>query len=206
LGVRKLKDIPAYRSDTRPGGLLSIRHDLEGRLLKKLILAAAVAALATMAVASSASAGVERYQTSKGTLTVNLPSLGNLVHTFQVEMNPCDNSFTGAGSSVQSIPWPINEKIEGSLKDGKLSFEATYGPEAGQFPGWEQFAGYKWFTTAPGTAETLTATDSLGTAPFQAKWTLTSMTTSNYKNHGEYVSSQGGGSDAAHSCIGMPIH
>ena len=29
---------------------------------------------------------------------------------------------------------------------------------------------------------------------------------SNYKNHGEYVSSQGGGSDAAHSCIGMPIH
>ena len=27
----------------------------------------------------------------------------------------------------------------------------------------------------------------------------------NYKNHGEYVSSQGGGSDAAHSCIGMPI-
>ena len=30
--------------------------------------------------------------------------------------------------------------------------------------------------------------------------------TSNYKNHGDYVSSQGGGSDAAHSCIGMPIH
>ena len=28
---------------------------------------------------------------------------------------------------------------------------------------------------------------------------------SNFKNHGEYVSSVGGGSDAAHSCIGMPI-
>ena len=27
-----------------------------------------------------------------------------------------------------------------------------------------------------------------------------------FKNHGDYVSSQGGGSDAAHSCIGMPIH
>ncbi len=26
-----------------------------------------------------------------------------------------------------------------------------------------------------------------------------------FKNHGDYVSSQGGGSDAAHSCIGMPI-
>ena len=29
--------------------------------------------------------------------------------------------------------------------------------------------------------------------------------TSNFKNHGDYVSSMGGGSDAAHSCIGMPI-
>ena len=34
----------------------------------------------------------------------------------------------------------------------------------------------------------------------------TFTSTSNYKNHGDYVSSQGGGSDAAHSCIGMPIH
>ena len=30
--------------------------------------------------------------------------------------------------------------------------------------------------------------------------------TSTFKNHGEYVSSMGGGADAAHSCIGMPIH
>jgi hypothetical protein len=30
--------------------------------------------------------------------------------------------------------------------------------------------------------------------------------TSDYKNHGDFVSSQGGGDDAAHSCIGMPIH
>jgi hypothetical protein len=26
-----------------------------------------------------------------------------------------------------------------------------------------------------------------------------------YKNHGEYVSTMGGGDDAAHSCIGMPM-
>ena len=30
--------------------------------------------------------------------------------------------------------------------------------------------------------------------------------TSDYKNHGEYVKAMGGGSDAAHSCIGMPIN
>jgi hypothetical protein len=174
--------------------------------LKKIILAVAVAALAIMAVASAASAGVSRYQTSTGTLTVTLPTLGNLVHTFQVELNPCDNSFTGTGSSVQNIPWPINETIKGTLNNGLLSFEATYGNEAAAFPGWEQFAGYKWFTTAPGTANALTATDSLGTPAFTANWTLKNVKTSDYKNHGEYVSSQGGGSDAAHSCIGMPIH
>ena len=32
------------------------------------------------------------------------------------------------------------------------------------------------------------------------------VTTTNFKNHGDYVNSHGGGSDAAHSCIGMPIH
>jgi hypothetical protein len=65
--------------------------------------------------------------------------------------------------------------------------------------------GYKWFTTSPGATNTpIPALDTLGTH-FQVTWSLTNVTTSNYKNHGEYVSSKGGGSDAAHSCIGMPI-
>ena len=34
----------------------------------------------------------------------------------------------------------------------------------------------------------------------------TTTNTSSYKNHGEYVKAMGGGADAAHSCIGMPIH
>ena len=29
---------------------------------------------------------------------------------------------------------------------------------------------------------------------------------STYKNHGQYVTAMGGGDDAAHSCIGMPIN
>jgi hypothetical protein len=41
--------------------------------VKKVILAVAVAAVATMAVASSASAGVLWYQTQTGLLTINLP-------------------------------------------------------------------------------------------------------------------------------------
>ena len=30
--------------------------------------------------------------------------------------------------------------------------------------------------------------------------------TTDYKNHGQYVKAMGGGDDAAHSCIGMPIN
>ena len=30
--------------------------------------------------------------------------------------------------------------------------------------------------------------------------------TSDWKNHGQYVKAMGGGADAAHSCIGMPIN
>jgi hypothetical protein len=35
---------------------------------------------------------------------------------------------------------------------------------------------------------------------------LTFTPTSDHKNYGARVSSQGGGADAAHSCIGMPIN
>ena len=32
------------------------------------------------------------------------------------------------------------------------------------------------------------------------------LKSSTYKNHGQYVKAMGGGDDAAHSCIGMPIN
>ena len=35
--------------------------------------------------------------------------------------------------------------------------------------------------------------------------TVTATATTDYKNHGQYVKAMGGGADAAHSCIGMPI-
>jgi hypothetical protein len=71
---------------------------------------------------------VSRYQTSTGTLTVNLPQYG-LVHTFQVDMNRCDNSFTGSGVSYQHPEFGgTTETIKGSLNKGPLSFKATSNP------------------------------------------------------------------------------
>ena len=111
--------------------------------MKKFILAVAVAAVATMGVASSALAGPDapRYQTQSGTLTVNM-SNGNL-HTFAVVVSRCDNSFTGTGVSDQP-GYHFTESIKGSLSGGQFSFEATFtGLSAEQFPG------YKWGTVSP---------------------------------------------------------
>ena len=72
--------------------------------MKKIILAVAVAAVASMAVIASASAGVERYQTQSMTITAVQPEgavgqWGNVwTHTYNVTLNPCDGSFSGIGS------------------------------------------------------------------------------------------------------------
>jgi hypothetical protein len=164
--------------------------------MKRWFFAVAIAAVASFIVAATASAGVERYQTKTGTLTVNLPQYG-LVHTFQVDMNPCDNSFTGTGFTHQG-GLTSNETIKGELKDGQLSFRATYTDDS-------QVPGYEWWTTSAGaTGAGIPAFDTWEQS-FNVTWKLDNLTKSDYKNHGDYVKSMGGGADAAHSCIGMPL-
>ena len=64
---------------------------------------------------------------------------------------------------------------------------------------------YSWSGTFPVGVGSLTAMDSLGGTYTNYAVTVTSTSTSSYRNHGVYVSSTGGGIDAAHSCIGMPV-
>ncbi len=56
--------------------------------MKKIILAAAIAALASMSVVAFASAGVQRNQPT-GTLTVTLPGIQGNVHTYTLA-TACD--------------------------------------------------------------------------------------------------------------------
>ena len=63
-------------------------------------------------------------------------------------------------------------------------------------------------TNAPMGNDVITLATSNPVVPWALEFKASAPKFSNistYKNHGEYVSSQGGGSDAAHSCIGMPI-
>ncbi len=173
--------------------------------MKKFILAVALAAVASMAVISSASAGVERYQLQTATFTVTQPAgavgqWDNLwKHDYEVEVNPCDGTFEGTGKiygSDQNGPYSATETIIGTLAKDSVSLEAT-----------RQDGLKYWLGNAPfGDAITI------ATLNVQVPWTIEMKgtkpiftNTSNFKNHGEYVSSMGGGADAAHSCIGMPI-
>jgi hypothetical protein len=172
--------------------------------VKKIILAVAVAAVATMAVVSSASAGVERYQTQTLTITAVQPegAVGQWTnvwtHTYTAELNPCDGSFTGTGSLSGTINgFYSNETVTGHLDGNAVSFTATR-PDGVVYS----------LSNAPLDNSTVTLATSQPTVPWalEFKVSATTKATSNFKNHGEYVSSLGGGSDAAHSCIGMPIH
>ena len=138
-----------------------------------------------------------RYQEQSRQLTITLPQYG-IVHTFDITMNPCDpGSFTGITSA--GSPSQNDERITGTLVNGQLTFTSTYGIGP---------AGYQWSYTgalAGGTAHDLYPDGTSLPGGFAITSTLGTLTASNYANHDAYVTAQGGGRDAAHSCIGMPI-
>ncbi len=161
--------------------------------MKKFILALAVATVAVMAVVGSASADVARYQPT-ASLVVSLTDAqpGNH-HTFTITWtNPCgtDGAFSGTGQGSPEAGG-ATETITGTLVGDHLTFTAIYT---------SFIPGYTWSYDGPlsGAALGDSATG------YHANATVTAI--NSVKNHGDYVSSQGGGSDAAHSCIGMPIH
>ena len=177
--------------------------------MKKIILAVAVAALALMAVAAPAFAGVERYQMQSMTITAQQPEneykqWGTVwTHTYNVTLNPCDRSFSGTGSQVGTLGGlqTTTQSVTGQLDGNNVSLSA------------KRSDGISW-TMSGLVTETLNATVSdadgnvIDTTANPIEFRLTKSTpiaTTNYKNHGEYVKAMGGGADAAHSCIGMPI-
>jgi hypothetical protein len=176
-----------------------------GNTLKKIILAVAVAAVAITAVATSvASAGgpPARYQTQTATFTVLQPrnAVGQYddvwTHNYKITINPCDNTFSGTGDVTANNAGPVvwTESITGSFGGNTVSFETI--PNAG--------ATFKVHNASYGVSVTADSTWTQNIVEMKAS-TPGITGTSDYKNHGDYVSSQGGGSDAAHSCIGMPV-
>ena len=175
--------------------------------MRKIIAAvASITAIAGLAVPSLASANVARYQTEDATFTLTQPAgqvgqWGNVwTHNIKVTTNPCDGTFTGTGvesGQDQNGPQTFNETVTGKFDNGVVSLTAT------------RSDGVVFSLANAPTSGTVTLATSIPQVPQVLEFKVTPpqfSNTSNYKNHGDYVSLQGGGSDAAHSCIGMPIH
>ena len=174
--------------------------------MKKIILAVVVTAIAIMAVAASVASAAgppARYQTQTATFSVLQPrnTVGQYndvwTHNYKVTINPCDNTFSGTGEVTANGSGPVvwTEDITGSFGAGTVSFATI--PNAG--------ATFK-VTNAPyGTSVPVLTTWTQNIVEMLASKPVI-IGTSDFKNHGEYVSSMGGDDDVAHSCIGMPIH
>jgi hypothetical protein len=173
--------------------------------MRKALFLLVTAALASAVMAVTAKADVPRYQTQTATFTVTQPygAVGqwqNLwTHHFTVTVNPCDGTFTG--TAKQYYPggsFYADETVTGSFSGAKVDLAATRAVDP-----------VVWtLTGAPmdGSTVTLAATDPVVPWAVEMKVTQAQFTDlSHYRNHGDYVSQMGGGADAAHSCIGMPI-
>jgi len=146
--------------------------------------------IAPAALSLSVGNGPARYQTSSTTYVVNA-YFGTYIHTYVLTTNPCNGTQTMTGSLVSNDGFQPNttETVTFSIVGGVVNFHAVY--DAPFYSGYNYDAAFDGNTyVGPGSANVqLTVTNS----------------TSNYKNHGDYVSHSQNKNDAAHSCIGMPI-
>jgi hypothetical protein len=161
-------------------------------------------AIAMLAIPAVASADVPRYQEQTATFTATQPAnevsdfSDAFTHQYKVAVNPCDGTFFGiiADISRNGTPTGLSETVTGSFTKTTVTLVSKVDSTTG------------FLTDAPFDGVTKTNATTSPAVPYAIPMTVKApefTNTSNYKNHGQYVSSQGGGSDAAHSCIGMPI-
>jgi len=139
--------------------------------------------------AMAAPGGVDRYQVKTTVYTIAVYDF--YIHDYTVVMNPCDGTIAITGATPVDSGYYTDEIVTGTLASGVISFNSTYlGPHN---------PGYAWWGSFPVGGGALSGL-------YWGTVIVAATSSTEYKNHGEYVKSMGGGPDAAHSCIGMPIH
>ena len=167
--------------------------------------AALISSLALTGLSSSAGASVARYQIE--TLNYTVTVAGGYTHSFTVTVDPCNGTFTGTGQNP-ALPSTasVYETLSGWTDGMDLTFTAYYFHDAAFTSPtgyWWTFSGY--FTDANLDITGTLTSSSANQSGLTVTGTMDSMSMSNYATHGQYVASNGGGDDAAHSCIGMPM-
>jgi hypothetical protein len=144
--------------------------------------------VAVMAV--PAMAKVERNQINYGDYTISVNN-GAYIHLFDLEI-AC-GIVTGSGT-VKGLP-SYTQTITGTFSGGQITFTSVYTGTN---------AGYTWSGVFDANFPGLVDVTS-GPGVNNAEVTVAVVTASDYANHGEWVVENGGGDDAARSCIGMPV-
>ncbi len=161
---------------------------------RMFVVLAAVGLLAGLSVSSVAAAtgGPDRYQSTTTSYHLAIGS----GHDWTIVTNPCDGSLWATGGQVGGPTENITATL--STAGTMISFVSVYVGGWGGSP-------YSWWGSFPVGGGSFTATDSLGGIYPNILVTVPSTSTTSYLNHGDYVSSVGGGAAAAHSCIGRPL-
>lgn len=140
---------------------------------------------------SAAPGGITRNQ-----VTTNVYHLiigGN--HTFTIQLG-CGGVLSATG--YQDVNNPVEDIT------ATLSSDMSYINISSVYVGGWGGSPYSWVGGFPVAGGTGTAATSDG-GNYSFDVVLLSTGVSAYANHGAYVTAMGGGDDAAHSCIGMPI-
>jgi hypothetical protein len=200
-------------------------------LLKKIILAVAVAALAVMAVASSASADVARcdallpVNTTVTTATFTMTQPANeyrqwenvWTHDFTVTVN-ADHTFSGTGIQTghdANGDYTGNWSISGTFGQNNtvVGFVATRADglviKLDNETMGDDVATTATSVTFGGSPVVLPEGEKIEEKVSTPKFvtdTTTAPGTESAKNHGQYVKALGGGKDAAQACAGMPLN
>ena len=197
---------------------MSRARAISGRIKQFAGLAGAalvMSSLVIVGISDSAGASVTRNETTTFTYTVGTSSAVNFYlaadinqttpygQTAVITFNPCDGSFSGTGTAYPNntaTPTTISgwatgadtftftdSYTVGSQTDYMVTANITVNDD-GSFSGtWsDNYAGGQQTGTVDAGAPVMTGSSS-------------------WANHGQYVSSNGGGADAAHSCLGMPM-
>lgn len=171
--------------------------------MKKVFAALVAAGLLvglTAGAAAAAPGGTARNQVTTWTYSMAI----GYGHTYNVVYTSCSGSVVASGWQWGADGNPATHNPDETIvatvsSDGTmLTFDSTYVGGWGGSP-------YSWSGTFPVIGGTFTITDSNGAVYNGVSITRTATAVSTWANHGAYVSAMGGGADAAHSCVGMPV-
>jgi hypothetical protein len=173
-----------------------------GRLSKVALALGGVGVAGVMAASPAfASSSVARNQITTSTYEVTVN--GAYGHSYTVTSACGDVTGTGQYPASGTPIYDESFMATGSPAPGAhLTFTAAYSDPSTQLATGYRYSFTGTFTDAQGDFAG-TITDSLGqTLPASGN---VMVTTTNYANHGQYVSANNGKDDDAHSCIGMPV-